>query len=211
MVVGAAIHLHSLETGEWHIVGGDEFVVEIHLDAADDVTGFLEEQVVGQRLGAGAVVFDRQNAVLAETEIDGVNDLHIVVELDAARIIEKRLSDGQIVRVAADGDAARCWKCVVGEGGFDAVDEAFIWIDELALATTGDAEKRFVGFAQRHDEIRAFVLGDMVEDPKLAVAIKDRQIVGFLIFRHVLGQVEAFDDEGLQLLIDSVDLNADII
>lgn len=73
MVVGAAIHLHSLEAGEWHIVGGDEFVVEIYLDAADDVTGFLEEQVVGQRLGAGAVVFDRQNAVLAETEIDGVN------------------------------------------------------------------------------------------------------------------------------------------
>ena len=44
----------------------------------------------------------------------------------------------------------------------------------------------------------------MVEDPELAVAIKDRQIVGFLIFRHVLGQVEAFDDESLQLFIDSV-------
>ena len=175
------------------------------------MAGFLEEQVVGQRLGAGAVVFDWQNAVLAETEIDGVNDFHVVVEFDAARIVEKRLGDGQIVGVAADGDAARCWKCVVGEGGFDAVDEAFIWIDELALATTGDAEKRFVGFAQRHDEIRAFVLGDMVEDPELAVAIKDRQVVGFLVFGHVFGEIEAFDDEVLQLLIHRVDFYADVV
>ena len=211
VVVRAAIDNNGFQAGEWHIVGRNQFIMKVDFDAAHNVAGFFEEQVVGERLCTGAVVFDWQNAILCKPEIDGIDDLHVVIQSNAAWVIEQSLCHRQIVRIVGDGNAAAGWEGVVGESSNNAVDEAFIRINELRLTEAADAEQGFIGFTQRHNEVSALVFSDMIENPEFTVTIEDWQVVFLFIFCDILGQIKTLNNKVQQFIINSVDFNADFI
>ena len=175
----------------------------------------LDHQVVHLIHGTGGGVFDGQNAVLAQSLIDGAEHGLEGLEVHNKGVFEDFFTGNLGVSAlhALTGDHGRLGE----ELGrmLDGLGDAFVKGAELPVAlglvTAAQLEQHGVQNPGVIGHFGAGLFRHVLELYPLPGGLKNRQIVGLFVVRNLGGDVHPLTEQANQLVVNFVDFTANLV